>query len=86
LTLSNRSKVISFYSEQLGKKISGTYSLSGRMVIVTTSDGRQRRAPAGGGKPETLARLALIELEAANSDVKKLVTCQESKKKTKVAT
>jgi hypothetical protein len=38
------------------------------MLTVTMLDGRQKSAPAGGSKPETLARLALIELETANSD------------------
>ena len=64
--MANRSKEISFYSEQLGKQISGTYSLSGRLLTVTTLDGRQQRAPAGGGNPEILARLALVALETKN--------------------
>jgi hypothetical protein len=34
------------------------------MLTVTTLDGRQKSAPLGGSKPEILARLALIELEA----------------------
>jgi hypothetical protein len=34
------------------------------MLTVTALDGRQKRAPLGGGRPEILARLALIELEA----------------------
>jgi hypothetical protein len=66
--LTNRNKQISFYSERLLKQISGTYSLFGRMLTVTALDGRQKSAPAGGGRPEILARLALIELEAANPD------------------
>jgi hypothetical protein len=66
--LANRNKEISFYSEQLGKQISGTYGLFGRMVTVTASDGRQKRAPLGGSNPEILARLALMELEAKNSE------------------
>jgi hypothetical protein len=61
-------KALSFYSEQLGRQISGVYSISGRMLIVTSSDGRQKRAPLGGSSPEILARLALVELEAANSE------------------
>jgi hypothetical protein len=63
-----RAKKISFYSERLGKKISGVYSISGRMLTVTSSDGRQKSAPLGGSNPETLARLTLIELEATKSE------------------
>jgi hypothetical protein len=59
---------ISFFSERLGKQISGTYLLLGRMMTVTTADGRQKNAPLGGTSPEILARLTLLELEAANSD------------------
>jgi hypothetical protein len=65
--VTSRNKQISFYSERLGKQISGTYSLSGRMLIVTSLDGRQKTAPLGGSKPEILARLALTELELKNS-------------------
>jgi hypothetical protein len=61
-------KKISFYSQRLGKRISGAYSISGRMLIVTSSDGRQKSAPLGGSSPEVLARLTLLELEAAISD------------------
>jgi hypothetical protein len=59
---------ISFFSERLGKQISGAYSLSGRMMIVTSADGRQKNAPLGGTNPEILARLTLVELEAAQSE------------------
>jgi hypothetical protein len=61
-------KEISLYSERLGKQISGVYSISGRMLIVTSSDGQQKCAPLGGSSPEILARLTLIELEARQSD------------------
>jgi hypothetical protein len=61
-------KEISFYSHQLGKQISGIYSLFGRMMTVTTSDGRQKSAPLGGGNPEMLARLTLDKLEAEKSE------------------
>jgi hypothetical protein len=61
-------KEISFFSEQLGKKISGGYSIFGRMLTVTSSDGRQKSAPLGGVNTEMLARLILIELEAAKSE------------------
>jgi hypothetical protein len=62
-------KEISLYSERLRKQISGVYSISGRMLIVTSSDGqRQKFAPLGGSSPEILARLTLIELEARQSD------------------
>ena len=61
--LITRTKDISFYSERLGKQISGTYSRSGRMLTVTTPDGRQKMAPLGGSKPEILARLVLTDLE-----------------------
>jgi hypothetical protein len=61
-------KEISFYSELLGKQISGSYSICGRMLIVTSSDGRQKSAPLGGVNPENLARLTLIELEAQKSE------------------
>jgi hypothetical protein len=60
-------KEISFYSERLGKQISGVYSKSGRMLTVISSDGRQKSVPIGGSKPEILVRLALIELEARKS-------------------
>jgi len=58
-------KDISFFSERLGKQISGTYLPLGRMMIVTAADGRQKNTPLGGTPPEILARLALVELEAA---------------------
>jgi hypothetical protein len=61
-------KQISFYSKRLGKQISGVYSISGRMLIVTSSDGRQKTAPLGGINTEVLARLILIDLEAAKSE------------------
>jgi hypothetical protein len=63
---------ISFYSERLEKQISGVYSISGRMLIVTSADARQKCAPLGGKQPRDfgapLARLALIELEAHQSN------------------
>jgi hypothetical protein len=61
-------KEISFYSERLGKQISGVFSTSGRMLIVTSADGRKKSVPLGGSSPEILARLTLIELEPAVSD------------------
>jgi len=61
-------KPISFFSERLGKQISGAYSLSGRMMIVTSADGRQKNAPLGGTNPEILARLTLVELETVKSE------------------
>jgi hypothetical protein len=61
-------KQISFYSERLGKQISGFYSISGRTLIVTSSDGRQKTAPLGGINTEVLARLILIDLDAAKSE------------------
>jgi len=36
------------------------------MMTVTTADGRQKNAPVGGTNPEMLARLTLVELEAAD--------------------
>jgi hypothetical protein len=60
-------KQISFYSERLGKQISGSYSISGRMLIVTSSDGRQKTAPLGGINTKVLARLTLIDLEATKT-------------------
>jgi hypothetical protein len=59
---------MSFYSERLGKQISGIYSIAGRTLIVISSDGRRKSAPLGGSKPELLARLTLIELEAQKSE------------------
>jgi len=38
------------------------------MLIVTSADARQKCAPLGGSSPEILARLALIELEAHQSN------------------
>jgi hypothetical protein len=61
-------KPITFFSERLGKQISGTYLLLGRMLTVTTTDGRQKNAPLGGTNPEILARLTLVELEAAKPE------------------
>jgi hypothetical protein len=61
-------KQISFYSERFGKRIFGAYSLSGRMITVATSDGRQKSVPLGGTTAEVLARLTLTELEAGKSD------------------
>jgi hypothetical protein len=61
-------KEISLYLERLGKEISGTYSISNRMMIVTTWDGRQKSTPLGGGSPEILARLTLIDMEARTSE------------------
>jgi hypothetical protein len=40
-------KEMSFFSERLGKQISGKYLLLGRMMTVTTADGRQKNAPLG---------------------------------------
>jgi len=60
-------KEISFFSERLGRKISGSYSLFGRMLTVTTADGRQKSAPLGGTNPEILARLTLLDLESGTS-------------------
>ena len=57
-------KEISFFSERLGKQISGTYLGLGRMMTVTAADGE----PLGGTPPEILARLTLVELEAAKPD------------------
>ena len=61
-------KEISFFSERLGKQISGTYLLLGRMMTVTAADGRQKNAPLGGTPPEILARLTLVELEAGKPE------------------
>jgi hypothetical protein len=61
-------KETSFHSERLGKQISGVYSISGRMMTVTSSDGRQKSTPLGGTKPEILARLTLVKLEAGKSE------------------
>lgn len=61
-------KEISFFSERLGKQISGKYLLLGRMMTVTAADGRQKNAPLGGTPPEILARLTLVELEAAKPE------------------
>jgi len=61
-------KEISFFSERLGKQISGTYLLLGRMMTVTAADGRRKNAPLGGTPPEILARLTLVELEAAKPE------------------
>jgi hypothetical protein len=61
-------KQISFYSERLGKQIFSFYSISGRTLIVTGSDGRQKTAPLGGINTEVLARLILIDLDAAKSE------------------
>jgi hypothetical protein len=38
------------------------------MLIVTSTDGRQKIAPLGGINTEVLARLTLIDLEAAKSE------------------
>jgi hypothetical protein len=38
------------------------------MMTVSTLDGRQKTAPLGGSKPETLALLALVELESKIPD------------------
>jgi hypothetical protein len=61
-------KDISFFSERLGKQISGTYLLLGRMMTVIAADGRQKNAPLGGTPPEILARLTLLELEATKPE------------------
>jgi hypothetical protein len=68
LTLAGVQKQISFFSERLKKQISGFYSISGRMLIVTSSDGRQKAAPLGGINAEVLARLILVDLEAAKPE------------------
>jgi hypothetical protein len=63
---------ISFYSERLGKQISGVYSISGRMLIVTSADARQKSAPLGGSSPEILARLGAPGTDCAGSPSVKL--------------
>jgi hypothetical protein len=56
-------KDISFYSERLGRQITGTWSLFGGKLTVTACDGRQKTTLLGDSSPESLARLMLVELE-----------------------
>jgi hypothetical protein len=55
---------ISFYSDELGKKISCIYSAFGGLLTVTTPDGRQKISQLGSSSsPVTQARIMLIEME-----------------------
>ena len=55
---------ISFYSDELGRKISCIYSAFGGLLTVTTRDGRQKISQLGSSNsPVTQARIMLIELE-----------------------
>jgi hypothetical protein len=57
---------ISFYSEALGKRLSGSYLIEGGILTVFCDDGRKMETQAresGEGGPEYLARQMLIELE-----------------------
>jgi len=57
-------KEISFYSDELGRDISCTYSALGGLLAVTTPDGRQKIARLdSSSSPVTLARKILIEME-----------------------
>jgi hypothetical protein len=55
---------ISFYSDELGRKISCIYSAFGGLLTVTTPDGRQKISQLGSSNsPVTQARMTLIEME-----------------------
>jgi hypothetical protein len=57
-------KEISFYCDELGRKISCIYSAFGGLLVVTTPDGRQTIAQLDlSSSPVTLARKILIEME-----------------------
>jgi hypothetical protein len=66
--LALRKRKYRFLRSNLGRQISGTYAILGRMLTVVSPDGRQNSAPLGGGSPEILARLTLIQLEAGTAD------------------
>jgi hypothetical protein len=55
---------ISFYSDELGKKISCIYSAFGGLLTVTTPDGQQKISQLrSSSSPVTQARTMLIEME-----------------------
>ena len=55
---------ISFYSDELGMKISCIYLAFGGLLTVTTPDGRQKISQLGSSSsPVTQARIVLIEME-----------------------
>jgi hypothetical protein len=57
---------ISFYSEALGKHLSGSYLVEGGILTVFCDDSRKKETQArasGERGPEYLARQMLIELE-----------------------
>jgi hypothetical protein len=55
---------ISFYSDELGRKISCIYSSFGGLLTVTTPDGRQKISQLGSSSsPVTQARTVLLEME-----------------------
>jgi hypothetical protein len=55
---------ISFYSDELGRKISCIYSAFGGLLTVITPDGRQKMSQLGSSNsPVTQARAMLIEME-----------------------
>ena len=54
---------ISFYSDELGRKISCIYSAFGLLTVITP-DGRQKISQLGSSSsPVTQARIVLIEME-----------------------
>jgi hypothetical protein len=59
-------KEFSFYSERLKRELSGSYSVFGPLITVTSPDGRQKITQVGSsGSPEgldSLARILLREL------------------------
>jgi hypothetical protein len=52
----------SFYSERVGKHLSGIWSVFGGRLTVVAPDGRQKTIQLGSSTPETLVRMMLIEL------------------------
>jgi len=55
---------ISFYSDELGRKISCIYSAFAGLLTVTTPNGRQKVSQlASSSSPVTQARIMLIEME-----------------------
>jgi hypothetical protein len=51
-----------------GELVSGSFLIDGRMITVRSDDGRAKRTQLGSSKPETMARLMLLEMKREKRD------------------